>query len=124
LNLLLDTNVLLWWLDASPRLSSRMRTVIQESRVTYVSVVTIWEVGIKASVGKLEFHGDMERQLALNGFVALNITVTHAIAAGRLPRHHRDPFDRMLVAQAAIESLTLVTSDAALKAYDVPVILA
>jgi PIN domain nuclease of toxin-antitoxin system len=123
LNLLLDTNVLLWWLHGSPRLSSPARTAIQESGVTYVSVVSVWEVGIKASLGKLEFHGDIERQLALNGFVALNITVTHAMAAGRLPRHHRDPFDRMLVAQAALESLTLITADPALKAYDVPLIL-
>jgi PIN domain nuclease of toxin-antitoxin system len=123
LNLLLDSNVLLWWLDASPRLSRPARTAIQQSAMTFVSVVTVWEIGIKMSLGKLEFRGDMEQQLALNRFVALDITVPHAVAAANLPRHHRDPFDRMLVAQAALESLTLVTSDAVLKAYDVPMIL-
>jgi PIN domain nuclease of toxin-antitoxin system len=123
LRLLLDTNVLLWWLEAGPRLSNTARTAIQESNATYVSAVSVWEIGIKTSTGKLEFRGDMDRQIALNGFVPLDITVAHAIAAGRLPFHHRDPFDRMLVAQAAAESLTLITSDAVLKAYNVPVML-
>jgi PIN domain nuclease of toxin-antitoxin system len=123
LRLLLDTNVLLWWLEAGPRLSNTARTAIQESNATYVSAVSVWEIGIKTSTGKLEFRGDMDRQIALNGFVPLDITVAHAIAAGRLPFHHRDPFDRMLVAQAAAESLTLITSDAVLTAYNVPVML-
>lgn len=123
MRLLLDTNVLLWWLEAGPRLSNTARTAIQESNATYVSAVSVWEIGIKTSTGKLEFRGDMDRQIALNGFVPLDITVAHAIAAGRLPFHHRDPFDRMLVAQAAAESLTLITSDAVLTAYNVPVML-
>ena len=124
MNLLLDTNVLLWWLEASPRLPAKARVAIQQSAATYVSVASVWEIEIKVSQGKLEFRGNTEQQLTLNRFSSLNITTTHAIAAARLPLHHRDPFDRMLVAQASLEGLTLMTSDARLKAYNVPVLVA
>jgi PIN domain nuclease of toxin-antitoxin system len=124
LNLLLDTHVLLWWLAASERLSRRARQTIIESARVYVSAASIWEISIKVARGRLLVHGDLEAHLATNHFVALPVTVAHAIAAGSLPCHHGDPFDRMLIAQASIESLTLLTADERQAAYDVPVILA
>jgi PIN domain nuclease of toxin-antitoxin system len=123
LNLLLDTHVLLWWLAASERLSRKARQAIVESDQTYVSAASIWEISIKVARGRLLVHGDLETHLATNHFVALPVTVAHAIAAGRLPRHHGDPLDRMLIAQASIESLTLLTADERQAAYDIPVIL-
>ena len=117
MNLLLDTNVLLWWLADSPRLSGDARKMITSSPVVYVSAATTWEIEIKRALGKLKAPEDLEEELSANHFVPLAITVAHSIAAAKLPRHHDDPFDRMLIAQAAIESLTLVTSDRRLKDY-------
>lgn len=122
MRVLIDTHVLLWWLGGNPRLSAQARTTIRSSEAVFVSAATAWEIAIKVAAGKLEFHGDMEQQLALNSFQALPITVAHATAAGSLPRHHNDPFDRMLVAQALQESLTLMTTDDRLGVYGVPVL--
>jgi PIN domain nuclease of toxin-antitoxin system len=123
LNLLLDSHALLWWLAESRRLSREARQAIAESESTYVSAATAWEISIKTAQGKLDFRGNLEEQMARNRFRPLHITIRHAVAAGRLPRHHGDPFDRMLVAQAKAESLTLVTTDVQLRAYGVPVLL-
>lgn len=90
----------------------------------YVSAATVWEIGIKSALGKLEVPDNLEEALADSSFRPLPVHVSHAIAAGRLPRHHDDPFDRMLVAQASLESLTLLTADARLKDYNVPILLA
>lgn len=89
----------------------------------FVSAATVWEISIKVARGKLRVQGDLEEHLRINRFHPLPVTVAHALAAGALPRHHGDPFDRMLVAQAVIESLTLVTADKRQAAYEVPVIL-
>ena len=124
MNLLLDANVLLWWLSGSGRLSGSARAAIVASGATYVSAATAWEIAIKVARGKLEFRGDIEAQMVLNHFSPLPITVAHAVAAAGLPRHHDDPFDRMLVAQASMESLVLLTSDKQLAAYGVPVLMA
>ena len=123
MRLLLDTHVLLWWLAASARLPQTARKSVESSDAVYVSAATAWEIGIKVSLGKLEFRGDLEEHLHLNSFLPLHVTVAHAVAAGKLPRHHGDPFDRLLVAQASLESLTLVTADPHLKTYDVRVML-
>jgi PIN domain nuclease of toxin-antitoxin system len=88
-----------------------------------VSAATVWEIAIKIALGKLEFRGEMAEQLAMNSMLALSVTVPHALAAGALPAHHSDPFDRMLIAQAKVESLTLMTHDARLRDYDVPVLV-
>jgi len=122
LNLLLDTHVLLWWLAASENLSREARQAILAGERVFVSAATVWEISIKAARGKLRVQGDLQEHLQINRFHPLPITVAHALAAGALPRHHGDPFDRMLVAQAVIESLTLVTADKRQAAYDVPVI--
>jgi PIN domain nuclease of toxin-antitoxin system len=124
LNVLLDTHILLWWLAKSRRLSRTAEDAILNCARAYVSAATAWEIAIKSAMGKLVFRGDLEDQMRLNGFLPLPITVAHAVAAGRLPPHHRDPFDRMLVAQASLDSLTLLTSDARMKSYNVAVVLA
>jgi len=124
LRLLLDAHILLWWLSMSPRLSKSARTAISECREVYISAATVWEIAIKIAARKLEFHGDLEEQLAVNSFFPLPITTIHALLAAKLPRHHSDLFDRMLVAQASFESLTLVTADPQLAAYGIPILKA
>ena len=96
---------------------------IADSARSYVSAATVWEIAIKIALGKLEFRGEMAEQLAINNLLSLAVTVPHAVAAGALPAHHSDPFDRMLIAQAKIESLTLMTHDGRLRDYDVPVLV-
>lgn len=123
LSLLLDTHVLLWWLAGSSRLRLPARAAIAESPSVYVSAATAWEIAIKSSLGKLDFPRSLEQQLLQNQFHPLPISIPHAMAVATLPLHHRDPFGRMLVAQARIESLTLVTSDPILRAYDVTTLL-
>jgi PIN domain nuclease of toxin-antitoxin system len=123
LNLLLDTNILLWWLWDSPRLPKSARELVAKRAVAYVSAATAWEISIKVSVRKLRFDGDLEQQLASNNFLSLPVTISHAVAAAKLPLLHTDPFDRMLIAQASVESLTLLTADARLREYNAPVVL-
>ena len=89
-----------------------------------MSAASAWEIAIKMGIGKLDFRGDLEGQIAINNFLALPVTLAHAAAAGKLPRHHDDPFDRMLVAQAVAESLTLLSSDKQLAHYKVRLMLA
>lgn len=118
MKLLLDTHVLLWWLDDNPVLSEAARAAIREQHATvFVSAATVWEIAIKQAIGKLDIPGDLEEAVAANRFEPLPITFHHAAVAGKLPRHHDDPFDRMLIAQAQIERLTLVTHDNRLGAY-------
>jgi PIN domain nuclease of toxin-antitoxin system len=124
LNLLLDTHILLWWLDANKRLSGAARHAITEAEFVYVSAVSAWEIGIKTALGKLEFAHDLGEQIAINSFRPLAVTVAHATAAGGLPLHHKDLFGRMLIAQAMCESLTLLTVDARIRTYNVPMMLA
>lgn len=123
MNLILDTHVLLWWLGKDPRLPKAARNAISDSDEVYVSAASAWEIAIKVSIGKLTFRGDLEEHLELNNFRPLSVTIAHAKAAAALPRHHGDPFDRMLAAQARAESLTLLTADTRLRAYGVPLML-
>ncbi len=121
--LLLDTHVVLWWFGASPRLPPLVRAAIEVAPSVNVSTVTPWEIAIKVATGRLEV--DLEAlgdALAAIGTPLLATSVAHAIELRDLPPHHRDPFDRMLVAQARVEGLTLVSADRALSAYDVPVL--
>ena len=123
MNLLLDTHVLLWWLDDHPNLSPRAKSVIADGKnLVFVSAAVIWEIRIKHALGKLEIPANFRKVLDQQGFELLDITVDHAYAVGDLPSYHRDPFDRMLVAQAKLESLTLVTRDLRLKKYKIPLI--
>ncbi|MCK4388718.1 MAG: type II toxin-antitoxin system VapC family toxin [Desulfobacterales bacterium] len=125
MNLLLDTHVLLWWLDDHPNLSKKTKASITDRKnLIFVSAVVIWEIRIKQALGKLEIPRNFRRVLDDQPFEMLDITVEHAHAVGELPAHHRDPFDRMLVAQAKVEGLTLVTRDIRLKKYNIPLIKA
>jgi PIN domain nuclease of toxin-antitoxin system len=123
--LLLDTHTLLWWLGGSSRLGSvATATIADPSAEVLVSAASAWEIGIKTALGKLQTPTDLSDQLAAHGFTELPVTVTHALCAGRLPLQHRDPFDRMLVAQAIVEQAALVTVDPRIAAYDVAILAA
>lgn len=118
---LLDTHALLWWLFDDPRLGTAARSVVADpANVVFVSAVSVWEVAIKRAAGKLRAPDDLAVQVDAAGFERLPIGFDHAERVGALPHHHRDPFDRLLVAQAQVEGATLVTGDRALTAYDVP----
>lgn len=125
MRLLLDTHAILWWLAHDPTLAPAAREAIEiPANDVYVSAASAWEISIKRALGKLNSPADLEGQLANHGFRPLPITIGHASAAGALPRHHSDPFDRMLVAQAMLETLVLVTRDARIGLYGVQVIAA
>jgi PIN domain nuclease of toxin-antitoxin system len=117
--LLLDTHVFLWWRSDSRRLNATARKTIAESDVVFVSAATAWEAAIKIALGRLRIPATIEAGVLDSGFEKLPIGFSHAEAAARLPAHHADPFDRMLVAQAQIEGLTLVTHDRRLRRYEV-----
>lgn len=119
MRLLVDSHVALWWLEDSLELGSKCRKLIQEADEVYFSVVTPWELGIKRAMGKISIPNGLAGALEAGGFLPLAISAAHAEVAPALPAHHRDPFDRMLVAQAQLEALALVTADDALSAYEV-----
>lgn len=119
MRILLDSHVALWWLDDSAALGPRCRELIASADEAFVSAVTPWELGIKRSLGKLSMPDGLVDVLESGGFRSLSITAAHAAMAPALPALHRDPFDRMLVAQAQLETLVLVTADKALASYDV-----
>jgi PIN domain nuclease of toxin-antitoxin system len=120
--LLLDTHVILWWLADDPTLSDDIKAMLDNEVQAYISSATIWEVAIKQAAGKIVKPADLPERIRRSGFRELPINFEHAIAAGKLPLIHRDPFDRMLVAQAQCEDLTLVTRDEQCPKYDVAVL--
>lgn len=122
--LLLDTHVFLWWRGEPSKLTSKVRSSIATADIVFVSAASAWEAAIKASLGRLEFPDTIEAGVLASGFEKLVITFSHAERAGGLPPHHRDPFDRMLVAQAQAEGLTLVTHDRLLEPYEVEILWA
>ena len=123
MSLLLDTHTLLWWLSDDPALKAEAREAIgQASTIIYVSAASAWEISIKKALGKLDSPRDLHAALVANHFQPLPFTIVHAISAGQLPRHHDDPFDRMLIAQAQAEQLTLVTHDTMFRPYGIPII--
>lgn len=122
MRLLLDTNVFLWWRADDRRLSEAARAGIAGAEAVFVSAATAWEAAIKAALGRLVYPDTIEAGVEASGFEKLGITLAHAERAGALPRHHADPFDRMLVAQALAEGLTLVTSDRILRRYGVSIL--
>jgi PIN domain nuclease of toxin-antitoxin system len=107
---------------AENRLSPDARTTIAEAQAVYVSAVSVWEIEIKRAAGRLRAPGDIVGRVDESGYERLTITLEHAVEAGRLPLHHRDPFDRMLVAQARLEGLTIATGDESIAQYAVPVL--
>jgi PIN domain nuclease of toxin-antitoxin system len=123
MNLFIDTHVLLWWLDDSPHLSEAGRSAIADpNNLIVLSAVVIWEIRIKQALGKLEIKPNFYHVIKNQGFEFLSITADHAYASGELPMHHRDPFDRMIIAQAKLEGLSVATHDSIFKKYNIPVL--
>lgn len=125
MNLLLDTHVVLWLFSGSRPLSQGATRAIRDgNRVVYVSAATAWEIAIKKGLGKLRAPDAFLPALERYRFTPLDIVAEHALAVEHLEHHHRDPFDRLLIAQAKVEGVRLVTADARLAAYDVPLLRA
>jgi PIN domain nuclease of toxin-antitoxin system len=123
-NLLLDTHAVIWFLEGSDRMRPESRAAIESAERVYVSSATIWEMAVKVARGRLEAPSDFPDRLLDLGMLQLAIEWEHARVAGGLPLHHRDPFDRVLVAQAMVERLTIVTRDEDIARYPVPVLAA
>ena len=128
MRVLLDTSTFLWWVSDVDRLSDRARQAIEDPRNdVLISVASAWEIAIKAERGRLNLPLGAERYvpdlLRRFGFEALDVKLPHALHAGALPPHHRDPFDRLLVAQAQLEDMPLVTADPVIAMYDLDVIV-
>lgn len=123
MRLLLDTHTLLWWVSAETSLSNRARAQIAIAEDVLVSAASAWEMAIKAGLGRLpsavDLLNDFEGELAKDGFRSLEITAAHGIRAGLLPGPHKDPFDRMLIAQAQAENLAIVSNDRVFDRYGV-----
>jgi len=119
--LLLDSHAFLWWLADAPELSEPARAAMADpANLVLVSAATIWEIGIKRALGRLEVgSADLVAEIDANRFAELPITARHAATAAALPRHHEDPFDRMLLAQSQAESLVCITRDPAFEPYGV-----
>lgn len=124
MNLLLDTHAVIWFLGGRDELRPEARAAIEIAERVYVSAASIWEMATKVARGRLEVPTDFAHRLLDQGMLPLALEWEHARVAGGLPLHHRDPFDRMLVAQAIVERLTIVTRDDAIGRYPVPVIAA
>lgn len=121
---LLDTHVFLWWILDDPRLNQNARGILKESQnEIYISSVSIWEISIKVGLKRLKLPSRskqfFQKEISKNNFSVLSITIEHSLAIMALPKIHRDPFDRMLIAQAMEEKLTLITDDKIVKKYKV-----
>lgn len=127
MKLLLDTHVLLWWVENSKKLPTKARTLLSDvNNVAYYSACSIWEIAIKLSTGTYDLLVDpamLSAALNSGGFIELPILSAHAAKLPELPAHHRDPFDRMLIAQSLVEQLALVTHDKMLTNYSDTVVL-
>lgn len=123
MRLLLDTHVALWSFDENPTLGGEaLKAIMDEENEVLVSFVSVWEICIKQALGKLDAPLDLERAIQLCGFRLIGIRLEHVLAVRDLPLHHRDPFDRMLIAQAQVENLTLVTRDPRILKYNLQVL--
>ena len=124
MRLLLDTQALMWWAGKSKRLSPKVRDLLEDStNEVFISVANAWEMQIKAHIGKLTLHKPwpeiVRDQMITNGFQLLRVELSHIEVLDSLPFHHKDPFDRLLIAQAIYENLTLVSNDPKFSSYPV-----
>jgi PIN domain nuclease of toxin-antitoxin system len=124
---LLDTHAFLWWIGNDPRMSTRAREIIaDDGNEIVLSAVSAWEIAIKASLVRFAMRGDIaafvNSHVTANGFEVLPLLIDHALRVASLPDHHRDPFDRALVAQAQVEGLALLTADRAISHYSVKIL--
>ena len=123
MRLLLDTNTLIWWRDGSPRLSSRVTAQIRDpDNAIVISIASLWEIAIKRGLGKLRFPGNFGEMMAQEEFDLLAIAYAHLDVLDGLPQHHRDPFDRLLIAQALAEGVPIATADRRFAAYGVQIV--
>jgi PIN domain nuclease of toxin-antitoxin system len=123
MQLLLDTHALIWWLSNDPTLSSQAyRAISNPDNLVFVSAASAWEIAIKKSLSKLEAPDDLAQQVEKKRFKSLSISIEQALLVEKLPLHHQDPFDRLLIAQAKHLNLTLVTRDRQFKAYNIDLI--
>ena len=121
---LLDTQIFLWWLNDDRKLKKSLHQVIEDSNNSvYVSVVNAWEMSIKKKIGKLRLKAALRTCFEKYNFEILNINLSHILILDNLPLHHRDPFDRLLIAQANAEKLTLLTADNKMKKYNVKILI-
>ena len=121
MRLLLDTHLILWWLNNSPELPAEaLRLIADPENTIFVSTASIWEISIKQSLGKLDLPDTFDKELDGSGFEILTVRARHARATSELPPLHRDPFDRMLLAQATVERLILLTADSQVGRYGKP----
>lgn len=125
MRLLLDTSALLWWLGTSKKLGEHARAaIVAPENTIFVSAASAWEVAVKRVEGRLDAEGEIEGWLEENDFIELPISIAHAAESAMLPFHHRDPFDRLLIAQSRLERMALVTSDAKIAKYEVEILAA
>ena len=122
MTLLLDTHVVLWWRTDNRRLRKTVRRAIATADVVWVSAVSGWEVAIKQALGKLYLADSFASMVRASGFLELPLTLRHAEQLAHLGPHHTDPFDRMLIAQAQVERLSLVTHDPRFEPYDISIV--
>ena len=123
MRLLLDTHTFLWWLNNDAKLGTSAKAAVADpDNVVHVSAASAWEIAVKRASGKLHAPGDIRSWISDSGFAALPIEVEHAIASAELPKHHNDPFDRLLVAQAKLENLALVAHDSEIGKYGVAIL--
>lgn len=122
MRLLLDTHVFIWWVTDAPLSAEALEAIQDPENEILISAVSLWEAEIKAASGKIALNTDLRAEAHQNGFTELAVRFDHAVGAARLPLHHPDPFDRMLIAQARIEGLTIATRDAAFSAYEVELV--
>jgi PIN domain nuclease of toxin-antitoxin system len=120
---LLDSHILIWLDSGDNRLTPGVLEMLRRSERRYLSAVTAWELGLKQAAGKLRLRKPVGSMLETFGLVELPVAIRHGDRAAQLPMHHRDPFDRMLVAQALVENLILVTADDELAQYGVPILV-
>lgn len=119
---LADTHTILWWMNADPRLANRHRELIESDAPVFFSAVSMLEIGIKTALGKLRIPDDFGSLLRYYSITELPLSWQHSRRVATLPLHHRDPFDRALIAQTVVEGMTLMTSDETIRKYEVPVV--
>ena len=127
MKILIDTQVFLWWISDNPNISSKFHDVMSEPRnEIYFSAASGWEIAVKAKIGRLSIQGDPQKfiptQLSLNSITVLPIQISHTLQTYHLPEHHKDPFDRLIIAQSQIENMPIATNDALFKNYEVDLI--
>ncbi|MEK7573686.1 MAG: type II toxin-antitoxin system VapC family toxin [Patescibacteria group bacterium] len=121
MNCLVDTHIFIWSLNSSRKLSNKAQKILKDpDNNIYVSTASLWEISIKNTAGKLSLKTTLAEMVSLSGFEVIPIMLSHVLQIGKLPLYHKDPFDRMLIAQAKAEKLNLITTDQKIKKYDIP----